>query len=57
MELEESVIGCSCQILIAEELQAECSIPLHAAEDHELLAEGWMINSKVIWPAPIDRIT
>ena len=30
---------------------------LHTPEDHELMAEGWLVNSKVIWPAPIDRIT
>ena len=51
------MIRCARHVLIPVELEAEGAILLDPAEDHYLRAEGGHINCKVVWAAPIDRIT
>ena len=56
MVLQESVVGPTIHGLVLVELQAKSPTPPDATEDHQLLGEGGIVNSEMLWPATINWI-
>jgi hypothetical protein len=56
MVLQESVVGPTIHGLVLVELQAKSPTPSDATEDHQLMGEGGLVHSEMLWPATINWI-
>jgi len=57
MVLEKTVVALAIHRDISVEFKAKCTIILHSTENHKLLRKCGSIQSKIIWPATIYRVT